>query len=768
MKRIWFLFLVFIFNGFLFGQEIAIGQWRVHLPYNRAITIADDDEKIYTATLSGIFSYNKTDGSFERLSKITGLSDNEVNSLAYNRDFKMLFIAYKNGNIDVIKDNRIINLSDIKRKQITADKIINNIFFSSSKAYLACGFGIVVIDLQKLEVTDTYFIDNNGGMVNVNEVTILNNEIFAATDKGVFKASMTAANLADYNSWTQQNLLPKARFNSIVSFNNTVVTNFNPVNSWDQDTIYEYVNGNWQHFNELHFSAYRLQVFGSVLYRMNYYNFNGYDTQKNQILMIYDYGFEPSGDVKPRQISINSDSIIYIADNVKGLVKKSGGTFTEIHPNGPRSTSSAMIVNNSNYMYVAAGSVDPAWGNTFSRDGIFRFDGIDWKYYNGESYPQMNDAFDFISVHTDNTIENKWYAGSWFDGLMEFDGETLTKKHNDTNSTLNRNWRCAIGGIAQDPDGNIWVTNSGSAKQLHIKKPDGTWKAFALNGLTVNTFVGRLILDADNKKWIQLPRGLGIYVYDDKGTIDDISDDEGKFLNQEIGNGGLHTTDIYSLVLDKNGEIWVGTDKGITVFHNPSGVFQSGVNFDAQQIKIEQDGKVSYLLESESITCIVVDGANRKWIGTSSAGVFLVSADGTEQLQNFNTDNSPLLSNNILCIGINQVSGEVFFGTESGIISYKSDATEPAVEYSGVYAYPNPVKPDYSGVIAIKGLVENATVKITDTEGNLVSESISLGGQAIWNGKNQVGEKVSTGVYLAFISNKDGSKTYVTKILFLN
>jgi hypothetical protein len=219
--------------------------------------------------------------------------------------------------------------------------------------------------------------------------------------------------------------------------------------------------------------------------------------------------------------------------------------------------------------------------------------------------------------------------------------------------------------------------------------------------------------------------------------------------------------------VDLDGEIWVGTDKGIGVFYTPENVFTSS-NFDAQQILVDEGGFIQPLLEAETVTSIAVDGANRKWIGTQRAGAFLMSADGTQQLVHFTEDNSPLFSNTINSIAIDQITGEVFFGTDKGIISYKSTATHGTEVNSDVLVYPNPVSENYNGYIGIRGLVANADVKITDITGTLIFQTTAEGGQAVWNGKNFSGEKAKSGVYLVFCSNADGSQTLVTKIMVIN
>jgi ligand-binding sensor domain-containing protein len=207
---------------------------------------------------------------------------------------------------------------------------------------------------------------------------------------------------------------------------------------------------------------------------------------------------------------------------------------------------------------------------------------------------------------------------------------------------------------------------------------------------------------------------------------------------------------------------------GICVFYSPENFFIPGQNFDAQQILVQEGSYTQYLLENEMVTAIAVDGANQKWIGTDRGGVFLFSPDGTKKIYHFTIDNSPLFSNRITALAINPLTGEVYIGTDKGIISFKSTATEGGDTFSDVYAYPNPVKEGYTGYIAIKGLVQDAEVKITDISGRLIFATKASGGQAIWDGKNFSGKRAKTGVYLVMASNSDGSEKIVTKILIIN
>ncbi|HEU4718775.1 MAG TPA: two-component regulator propeller domain-containing protein, partial [Bacteroidia bacterium] len=269
------------------------------------------------------------------------------------------------------------------------------------------------------------------------------------------------------------------------------------------------------------------------------------------------------------------------------------------------------------------------------------------------------------------------------------------------------------------------------------------------------------------QKWMILPRGSGMLVFDDNGTIDNPSDDRVTRLGFTAGNGGIVGTDVYSMAEDQDGEIWVGTDQGISVFYCAENIFTPGA-CDAQQILIQQDGYTQILMGTQSVTCIAIDGANRKWIGTEEGGVFLMSADGQKQLAHFDVTNSPLLSNDITSLAINQKTGEIFFGTTKGLVSYRGEAIEGQDQMGDVYAFPNPVTHDYHGPIAITGLVKDADVRIADVTGNVVYQTKALGGQAIWDGNNFKGERAATGVYLVFITNEDGTQKAITKILLIN
>ncbi|HQB25668.1 MAG TPA: T9SS type A sorting domain-containing protein, partial [Bacteroidales bacterium] len=378
----------------------------------------------------------------------------------------------------------------------------------------------------------------------------------------------------------------------------------------------------------------------------------------------------------------------------------------------------------------------------------------------------FDSIYDMVCLAIDPSNPKHVYAGSWGKGLMEFNNRELIGVHNQYNSSLEGFVAALnnvfISGLAFDSKNNLWVANSGSSSILHCRKPDGSWQPYNLGGNASGIDIGKMVIDDYDQKWVLMRKEHSLLVFNETLT----QGKPYKILGSATGEGAIPGNMVLSIAVDLDGEIWIGTDAGVAVFYNPDAVF-SGYNFDAQRILVEQDGYVQYLLENESVTAIAIDGANRKWIGTDKAGVFLLSTDGTQQIYHFTEDNSPLLSNSVADIAIGK-DGEVFIGTSLGIVGFRGDSPSPGPPSDEVYAFPNPVRPSYDGPIGISGLPQNADVKITTISGKLVYHTVAAGTQAVWNGRDFDGRRVQSGVYLVFVSNEDGSEKLITKILFIH
>jgi streptogramin lyase len=770
------LISILIITPFVSTQsQIAIGEWRDHLPYNRGIRVADAGDIVYCATNFSLFALDKSELSVHRLSKVNGLSDVGISSLVYDDVLKTLVIAYTNTNIDLLKDGRIINIPDIKRAQILGNKTINNITVKDSLAYLACGFGIVVLDIKNEEFPEpTYYIGSGGSQVNTYDITFGMDTIYAATESGIYKASVYSPNLADFNEWSiDQRLHPNASFNVIRYFRDRLLVN-NANEGTENDTLfmYDYATHTWDVMpGSNYLQKYRLRKANDQLIVVSQYGIMIYDEDWNLAEQIDD----PGVFLYSRDATIDKDNTKWIADFRFGLIGTDDGVTAQVvAPNGPFTQRTFNMSLQNEALWVASGGRTPTWGKMYIGDGLFSFIDETWESYNRTAgYTAFDSINDVVCVVVNPQDSRQVYAGTWVAGVLEFfDGE-LTNVYSHHNSSL-QIWPAAnyvaVSGLAFDSYSNLWAVNSGAADLLSVKKPDGEWRSFSLGSAATGIDASSLTIDRFDQKWILVRDdrdGFVLIVYSDNGSIDDPTDDQVKTLTNSPGNGNLPGNRVLSLAEDLDGRMWIGTDQGVAVIYSPGNIFSEG-NFDAQRILVEVDGYVQYLLDSEVVTAIAVDGDNRKWIGTERAGVFLISPNGTEQIQHFTEDNSPLFSNLIVDIAINHKNGEVFFATDRGIISYKSTATEGEPTISDVVVYPNPVREGYTGTIAINGLVNRADVKITDISGTLIYTTKAEGGQAIWNGSNMSGRRASTGVYLVFATDDEGNEKMVTKILFIN
>jgi hypothetical protein len=770
--------MILLFQNPSSSQEVGIGEWRDHLPYDYATNVEEFHSGIYCSTPYSMFYFDRDDNSIHRLSKVNGLSDLGVSDISLNKDQDILVVSYSNTNVDLIfEDLSIINIPDIKRKEILGNKTINSILNYGKYAYLSCGFGIVVLNLEKKEVKDTYFIGPDGSSLNVLAMTYNDTSFFAATEKGIYYADIDDPNLAFYGNWHKITDVPNANefFNLVHYFNGKLLANHtNPDVS--EDDLYVLENGEWKFLETGNTDrTYSLRTCGDKLVISYSYFTKTFDSDLVEELKIYSYGETSPA---PSDAMIGTDGNYWIADRNKGLAKVWGDGYQRefIKPSGAPSADIFEMACGDGKLYVVPGGLTATWNNTWRGAKLFSLIDETWKTYDNYNSTGLDTLRDFVAVTVDPFNSDHVFAGSWNRGMAEFNNNAIVQIFNSSNSSLNPNMIegepvVKVGGMAFDSDYNMWVTNSGAENILSVKwGPAGSgepWQSFNLGSSTTGIDVRKIIVDSYGQKWL-LPRTTQsnsnyIIVYNEKNE----PGKQVRGLKSGAGFGNLPGTSVFAIAEDLEGTIWVGTDEGVAVFYSPENIF-TGDNSDAQQILVNFDGYVQYLLETEIVKAIAIDGSNKKWFGTERAGVFLISADGTEQIQHFTEDNSPLFSNNITSLAINGETGEVFIGTAKGLISYKSEATDGGDTNTNVYAYPNPVRPGYSGPIAIKGLVQDAIVKITDITGSVIYEVRAEGGQAIWNGYSFDGRKASTGVYLVFITNDDGSEKMVTKILFVN
>ena len=729
--------ILILFPLLMQGQDARIGNWKDYLSYHSASYISESNNKVFCVASGGLFYVDKQDNTINRISKITGLSDVDVNQVAYSKELDITIVLYKNCNIDLLKTNEIINISDIKRKEITGNKKINNITIKDNIAYLSCSFGLVLVDLQKEEIKDTYYVGDDLSLYEINGCALLEDSIITATSEGLFYANLNSQNLSDYNSWgIITGYENEETYDNIIYGNNTIYGDYSHEIisiSYNKSTLVK-----------TKFDRVEINKDDGVSLELTHSKF------ENILYALYD-----------------DDDIIWVADSINGLLKFVDYEYQQSFvPEGPVRDDIYSLEFEENKLCLSHGGHSNFGLNSLINDGVSIKDNYDgWE---NNDYWDLGNARDILEVAVLNGTE---YYASWYHGIPEMkNGWVTTHGFANTNGVLDTvyysNNRIRVSDLKFDPQGNLWGLSSEVKHPLFVKTKDNEWYSFSMNQDIIDLFFDDLLIDVWGQKWGVIGRGGGLFVYNDNNTISNASDDQFNILSTNIGDGNLPSQQVYSIAEDLDNTIWVGTDKGIAVFYKPSSVF-SGYEFDAQQILIQEGDYGQYLLSQERVKCIAIDGANRKWIGTEKSGVFLLSEDGASQVLHFTYENSPLFSNNIIDITINHNNGEVFIGTSKGLLSFRSDATEGKIVQSKTQVFPNPVRETYFGPIAINGLVTNANIKITDSHGTLVFEDYAKGGQAIWNGNNKNNERASSGVYLVFSVDENGAEKMISKILFI-
>ncbi|QHL88625.1 hypothetical protein GU926_14785 [Nibribacter ruber] len=739
-------------------STLPIGSWQLHVPNNRAKALTETPNSVYVATEDGFFRLAKEDNHLQILTRTDGFSDVNLSSVRYDSAAATLVVAYENTNLDLVQDGKIKNLTDLLRKQLPGIKTIYHLYTHQKKAYLSTSFGLVVIDLVKLEVKDTYAnLGPQGEGVQVYSSTILQDSLFIASSSGVMVAALQNANLLDYRNWRRfgpaQGLPAQGTSNArtLAAFQGKVYVGMNG------SGLYQYQNNAWQkapfstpdnQFASLETNGVKLVLASGIAVL---------EVNANNEAIIY----TNSSLASVRMAIPAKDGGIWVADYVNGLVQLKNNTVQVFAPNGPAFVDVFSLYADKDTLTVLGGGFNQSYLQAGSNAGFYQYQNGQWTSYNrfsGGAFP--GHVRDLVAA-VRNPVTGKFYLASYGGGLLEWDGLNKVTLYNETNSPL----RSAIPGnqdfvritsLAVDSEGHVWVVNrnqQANAPGLFELLPDGTWKSHPFN-FPFSNALDKILIDNEGYKWLTVSTnapGAGLVVYNDL-------DKTYRYIGGP-GEGGLPGAQVYSMALDNKGEIWVGTGAGVAVFSSGAEVFSSGGS--AAYLPIYERRP---LLQGQVVRSIAVDGANRKWMGTDN-GVWLFSETGEELVANFTTKNSPLPSDKIRDIAINHGTGEVFIGTEAGVAAYRGTATKTeTINKDCLQVFPNPVRAGYTGSIGISGLPNNGWVKITDTSGKLVFEGRSNGGTFVWNGRDYNGSKAKPGVYLVLAGSEDGSETCSAKI----
>lgn len=755
--------LLLLVMGNLWAQsDQRVGTWKSYLPYRFGYSVTQSPEAIFYGTQWALLKINKSDLSLEYFSKVEGLHDIGVQTLQYDDTEDVLIVIYQNSNIDLVFNDEILNLNQIQANtQIVEDRTINDVFINSPYAYLACGFGVVQLNIATREFGFTTFTNTP-----VYSVLEKDNQLLISTDQGLYQIEANAENnLADFGEWTKLGFasgLPENHTGAKVELIDGVIY------AGIDDELYRRVDNRFEFVHQENGFKFQFATEGPQGVLTGWMCENGCNAKK--ILLDKNGSKKVINNCSAKSLDAVMDESgrVWYADEGRGFKYTDGfaGDCITINPDRPPTNNASQIATHERKLYVATGGVTINYGYLFRAEGFYTNRDGTWKTYNRSNVDilEQKDMRDFLSVKIadDGTV----YVGTFWDGLIQFKDDEIIVFDKDNsslqNSVINPD-RNRITDMSFDDDGNLWILNHDAPRPLSVFSKEGEWMSFPL---PTSTNPEHIAIDDSGYKWISVG-GVGLVVFDSGEDLFSTADDQYRLFNST--NSALTVNSINDLAADKEGGIWVGTTEGVVFFN--CGNFPFEDNCLGNRPIVDQNGIPGELLGEENVKAIAVDGANQKWFGTNN-GVFVQSADIENQVYAFNVKNSPLFDNGIIDITIDKEDGEVFIATNRGIQSFRGEAVEGSQFHkTNITVFPNPVRPTYKGPIAIKGLAENANVKITDVSGLLVYETTSQGGQAIWDGNDLRGRRVASGVYLVFSAasqNLFNPDAAITKIMLIN
>lgn len=761
------------------SQNVAIGKWREHLSYYRTHNVVKADEEVLVACPSSFFYYNPKTGESKTLSKVQGLSDAGIGVVGFDSLSKTTVIAYDNANVDIFQNNIVYNIPDIKNRFIEGNKTINSIYFVDNKAFLTCGFGVVVIDLERHEIFDTWFVGENSSAIAVNSIISNDTAFFVGTGEGLLWAYKNYNTLAANQSWHRvllggegaTNLSSKREIKFIgrLGKNKLLISAYTGTST--NDMVFKYDGNTMDTLISSTYIPY-IRTFDEGVIIGNWEGLVVYDTNFNQKFTVSESNHPVKGSKVDYKDALLENNNLWIAHTHQGLIcvpnymyfaDKDTIVPSDItFPIGPLTTDSYnMEFTSEGKLYLAPGGRTATLNNRYLNGNVYIYNGAYWWTVYKDRYLEANpkNLYDVIDIAIDPNDEKHIMAASWHDGIWEIQDDTLINLFDSTNTNnyIYPYWGTyRIAGVEYDKSGNLLVASSLVDYGFSYLNYRGLWGGFNTTNFFTSSDQIKDILE-DKLRHYRL-------IYSINGKCIILNNDSLSTKYIDPNNGSLLKTDkLNCMVQDLEGEIWIGTEKGIKVIYSLDNAFNGAgltAPVECNNIVYTEGIEAQYLLSFEDIQCIMVDGANRKWVGTERNGVYVLSANGDKEIMHFTAENSPLLSNKIICMASHPITGEVFIGTDRGLISYRSDATPAYEEEVRLVAFPNPVREDYFGDIAIKGFVKDSDIRITDANGREVAHLKSMGGQAVWDGKNFNGQKVGSGVYYIFsYADNEGATT---------
>lgn len=765
-------------------NAVGYGDWQLHLPTSNPKRLADAGDRVYVVTENAFYFLDKNQNTTQVLSSRDGLSDVGVADVAYDSVSQQTVVAYKNGNIDILRPSGSVrNLSDVLRKirqgsiQAGADAI-KAVSIGGTKAYVSTTFGVVVVDLAKLEVSDTYrTIGPRGTPVTVYDAASAGGYLYLASSAGIMRGRL-ADNLLDYNNWTY----------------------YSPAGASGPQIVYAFLAA---YGEKVYAAASGLGVANPVVYTFTGNSWtvvNGtYSGQLRRLRASRGGVFEIDDDYGVRRINSNNtittvipaassntqdavrarDGSYYVAYYQKGFQRVRPGTSQAPEAfiaNGPETSNAFSLLadSRSNTVDVFTGAYSERYLPTGRRNGFYEYANGQWTNITATTLPSLTDFPNPNSpVRGTRTPDGTLYVANYGGGLLEWKGPKQFRQFGQSTpagspllGTFGDANRIEITDVAATPEGKVWVVNrhlQPTRSGLSLLDPaTTTWQTVPwVSGLEA---LERITLDESGNVWASVSRktdptgaALGIFAIDPTGA------NAPHFFTTA---NGLPDNQIYELAKDRRGYIWAATIQGVAYFDGVGGPFAPDAVFTVPVVT-RGEGTGFKTLFTEAVRTLAIDGGDRKWFGTDH-GLWLFSPNADEALLHFTMANSPLPSDRIVDVKVNDKTGEVWVATDAGVVTYRGGATVTEGEPKCAAAYPNPVRPDFQGVVGITGLANNAIVKITDVAGHLVYATTAAGGTVTWNLTMPDGQRVRSGIYLVLSTDADGKNGCVSKVAVLS
>ena len=748
--------------------QMAIGTWRDCLDNTIVYRLQAVEKYIFAASRGGVYRFNVDTREVDVYSKSWGLSDVGVKDMGFDNETRSLLIAYSNSNIDIIRDGSVYNLADIMRSDIAVDKSINSIRFKDARAYLSTAFGVVVIDLQRHEISETYYLGAGGSSIEVYDIAFTSDSVYAATAAGLKRVSIREPYLTISDRWQTDSRLDGITVTRLAVLDGRLWLSGNAADEEGQ-TLYALTDTGFATINTGDIMA--LHAGGAVMSVAYWDRVMRYKSDFTALDTFYYY--DGWADMAAYDAVTDGSGVLWAAHPWLGMVCVNGPEAFFVRLDSPMSRDNVYrLVAGPNSIMLCPGGHKVTYENAHLKPDLFVAEGLHWRQLDN-SNGALDGRYDVVdaAVNPRDTAETLVVCWGFNGGVASVRDNKVVAFYDQatTGGALQQyvvgDYRTLLtGAVTFDKDGNLWVLNSHSPYALVRRSADGVWSHRSTEALSSQLQVDKLIYDSVNNFFWFSGKDNMLYVHDGNNRMARVNPNNGSKLVTDIVN---------CFVQDYDGNIWMGTNKGIKVIYDAARAFAGGSTgqispVSCSNITITNGDFYEYLMAYEDITTIAVDGANRKWIGTASGGLYLLSPNGMEQLQHFTAANSPLFSDKIISVAVQPRSGEVYIGTDYGVQVYRSTATyAEATPAEHIYAFPNPVRPGYEGSVAIKGFTRNALIHITDAAGHVVFTTQALGGQAVWNTRNADGNPVATGVYYVFASDAEGGNRSVAKIMII-